>query len=89
MSVSIRNIKKFVAEHPELGAIGDRIISAAEDKAGDQPILLGESVRQIMGELAWIFFREVNPSCSLFFRLREGEGRASHALLDFEALPSS
>ena len=62
MAVSIRNVEKFVDDHPKL--IGDRKkqILAGAKKVSRKGVIAGGAVEDFMGNLTERFFREVTTN---------------------------
>ena len=61
--VSVRNIKKFVEDHPELGDLGKEILSKLKD-LGEREVLMGEQAKKLIGvpRIAEQFFLEIQCS---------------------------
>ena len=59
MAVSIRNVEKFFADHPEYGAQGHDILPQMRWEIGNRRIIMGHAVRSALGDiLADQFFQE-------------------------------
>jgi len=62
MAVSIRNVEKFVNDHPQL--VGDRKekILAEAEKVSRKGVIVGGAVEDFMGNLTEQFFQEVTTN---------------------------
>ena len=62
MAVSIRNVEKFVDDHPKL--VGDRKekILAEAKKVSRESVIAGGAVEDFMGNLTEQFFQEVTTN---------------------------
>ncbi len=62
MAVSIRNVEKFVDDHPKL--VGDRKeeILAGARKVSHEDVIAGGAVKSFMGDLTEQFFQEVTTN---------------------------
>ena len=60
MAVSIRNVQKFFVDHLEYAAQRERVMSEFAENLGDQKVISGGLVRDVLGNtIADEFFQEV------------------------------
>ncbi len=59
MAVSIRNVEKFVKDHPELCGGQEEVILAEAKKVSHDGVIVGGAVENFMGDLTQRFFQEV------------------------------
>ena len=62
MAVSIRNVEKFLDDHPEYGSQKDKILSGLRNKLGDQKTMGAAVAEETLGTLATEFFQEVTTN---------------------------
>jgi len=62
MAVSIRNVEKFVDDHPKLvGSRKEKILAEAK-KVSHEGIITGGAVESLMGDLTEQFFQDVTTN---------------------------
>ena len=57
--VSIKNVEKFVKDHPIFFSDGDEIVAAAKAAADEDGIISGAAVKGFMGRFTAMFFFEI------------------------------
>ena len=57
--ISIKNIEKFIDDHPELELDKIQVLKKARDFC-DEGVIMGGAVEQILGEHKEIFFQEIS-----------------------------
>ncbi|MBI2426542.1 MAG: hypothetical protein HYV34_01720 [Candidatus Kerfeldbacteria bacterium] len=58
----LRNVEKWVADHPELGEAGARILEQARDATEEKVIITAKRLKPILGAYFDQFGREVMAS---------------------------
>ena len=59
MSVSIRNVEKYLNDHQELAGCKDSVLNRAQEYASPNGIISGGAVKFILGEIADDFLQAV------------------------------
>lgn len=60
--ISIRNVEKFLNDHPEIDDVKRQEILEKSQKLNDTGLIAGGAIKHIMGDLASQFLRELTSS---------------------------